>query len=81
MKQKHYGGHDYALILECEAPLARGVVERLRSSGIAARIFGPYSDLAGIVPEGVGKVGVWVPAEAAAAARAIMEGDDGDAGH
>ncbi len=78
MTYRHYAGHDYALLLECEAPLAEGIVERLRAAGIAARIFSSYTDLAGIIAEG-GPVGVWVPVEAEEEARRLLEGDDGDA--
>ncbi|WP_457631431.1 hypothetical protein [Oceanithermus sp.] len=80
MKRRHYAGHDYLLLLECEAPLADGLVERLRQQGIAARVFSPYDDLAGIIAPGGGRVGVWVPEEAAAAARALLEGESDDAG-
>jgi len=79
VKRKHYAGHDYALLLECEAPLAEGIVERLRAEGIAARTFSPYYDLAGIIAEGGGRVGVWVPVAAEAEARRLLEGEDGDA--
>ena len=81
MTQRHYAGHDYELILECEAPLALGLVERLREKGIAARIFSPYTDLVGIVNEAVGTVGVWVPVEAAEEARRLLEVGNGNAGH
>jgi len=78
--KKHHAGVDYVLLLECEAPLAEGWVERLRAAGIAARIFGPFSDFSGLMPEGVGRVGVWVPEAAEAEARAWLEDDGGDAG-
>ena len=81
MTQRHYAGHDYELILECEAPLALGLVEQLREKGIAARIFSPYTDLVGIVNEAVGTVGVWVPVEAAEEARRLLEVGNGNSRH
>ncbi|WP_457637223.1 hypothetical protein [Oceanithermus sp.] len=78
--RRRYAGREYVLLLECEAPLAEGLAGRLREAGIAARVFSPYYDLAGIVPGGTGPVGVWVPLEAEEEARRLMGGEDGDVG-
>lgn len=78
MKKRH-AGIDYVMLLECEPVLAEPLVRRLREAGIAARVFGPYADFAGILPEATGPVGVWVPAAAEAEARALLEDAGGDA--
>ncbi len=78
--KKHYAGADYVMLAECEPALAEPLVRRLRAAGIAARIFGPYTDFAGILPEATGPVGVWVPEAAADAARALLEDAGGDTG-
>jgi len=79
--KKHHAGIDYVMLLECEPVLAEPIVRRLREAGIPARVFGPYADFAGVLPEATGPVGVWVPEAAEAEARTILEGADGDAGH
>ncbi|WP_287418245.1 DUF2007 domain-containing protein [Oceanithermus sp.] len=78
MKKRH-AGIDYVMLLECEPVLAEPMVRRLREAGIAARVFGPYTDFAGILPEATGPVGVWVPVAAEAEARALLEDAGGDA--
>lgn len=77
--KKHHAGTDYVMLLECEPVLAEPIVRRLREAGIAARVFGPYADFAGILPEATGPVGVWVPEAAEAEARALLEDAGGDA--
>jgi len=77
--KKHHAGADYVMLLECEPLLAEPIVRRLREAGIAARVFGPYADFAGILPEATGPVGVWVPEAAEAGARALLEDEGGDA--
>jgi hypothetical protein len=77
--KKHHAGVDYVMLLECEPVLAEPLVRRLREAGIAARIFGPYADFGGILPEATGPVGVWVPEAAEAEARALLEDPGGDA--